>query len=104
MRRPYGTCHCFRLKCSVTPAMAASGNRESHESGDRWRESCNTRFEVVLSFVIIVVQCVIETQVQFDRPVDSLCYSGVEHGETGRDDRRIVAVQAVMIDRAHSQG
>src|SRR5690349_12983449 len=63
----------------------------------------DARFEVVLRFVVIAVQEVIDAEIQLDGVVELLGDAGIENGESGGDDGRILAIQAIVVDCAHAE-
>src|SRR5690242_18997888 len=60
-------------------------------------------FEVVLGFVIVAIRKVIQAEIQFDNMVDLFGQTQIEHGEPGGRDGRVIAIQAIVVDRAHAK-
>jgi hypothetical protein len=64
----------------------------------------HARCKVVLRLVEIPIGQVIETQIELDAAPDLPGYSEVEDRQARGHNRRVVPVEAVMIDGAQAQG
>src|SRR5215472_3493828 len=73
------------------------------DAGDDRRQRGHARVEVVLGFEVVAVGQVVEAQVEVDALADGAGEAEVENRMAGGDDRRVVAVEAVVIDGAHAQ-
>src|SRR5690348_12362111 len=64
----------------------------------------DSRFEVILSLVIVAIRHIVDAELQFRNAIDLFGDPEVEYRRTGRNDGWVVSIQAVMIDSAHPEG
>ena len=75
-------------RCSVNP-------------GNNWGDWSHSRFEVILCLVVITIQQIVETQIQFDPVMDLLRNASVKYCEPARYNRGILSIEPIVIDGSH---
>lgn len=63
----------------------------------------DSRFEIVLGFVVVAVQEVVQAKVEFDSARNLLRQSKIEDGMARCNNSRVIAIKPIVINGAHSK-